>query len=72
MWRITSIGWSSGVSRIARSTASESSMLMELDTGTPNSVTVSWRLISAMTRDLRCCWKRSSTDERAVSSRLDP
>ena len=47
-------------------------MLMELDTGTPNSVTVSWRLISAMTRDLRCCWKRSSTDERAVSSRLDP
>ena len=66
------MGWSSGVSRIARSTASESSMLIELLTGTPNRVTVSWRWMSAMTRDLRSCWKRSSTDARAFSTLLEP
>ena len=66
------MGWFSGVSRIARSTASESSMLIELLTGTPKSVTVSWRWMSAITRDLRSCWKRSRSWARATSGRFAP
>ena len=64
------MGWPSGVSRMARSTASESSMVMLLETGTPKMLTVSCRWISAMTRDLRSSSKRLITSARAAARRL--
>ena len=66
------MGWASGVSLIARSRASESSMVMLLETGTPKTLTVSCRWISAMTRDLRSCSKRLMTSVRAAARRLGP
>src|SRR5215208_1568821 len=57
---------------MARSTASESSMPIELVTGTPNRLTVSCRWIIAITRDFRCCWRRSRRSLRAASSRSGP
>ena len=47
------MGWSSGVSRMARRTASESSMLMLLDTGTPKKLTKEQRrLVEQLAKEL--------------------
>ena len=64
------MGWGSGVSRIARSTASESSMVMLLETGTPKMLTISCRWMRAMTRVFRSCSKRLTTSARAAARRL--
>ena len=58
--------------RIALSTASESSMVMELETGIPNNVTVSFPWIMAITRDFRSCCKRSKIWLRAATTPEDP
>ena len=50
-----SMGRSSGVSRIARSTASESSMSMKRTSGTPNSPICSCRWMIVITWLPRCC-----------------
>src|SRR4051812_47319986 len=51
--------------------ASESSMLIELLTGTPNRLRVSCRWIMAITRDFRFSWNCSKRFVRADSRKVD-
>src|SRR5689334_1885473 len=69
---MTSIGCSGGVRRIARSTASESSMLIEPATGTPKMLSLSWRWIIAITRDLRASSILPSAALRCFSTPRPP
>src|SRR2546429_7047581 len=69
---MTSIGCSGGVKRIARSTASESSVLMLPATGTPSRLAASWRWIIAITRELRSRSNCPSAAERCRSIPREP